>query len=604
MDYKKFATACAAAAMCLVLVALAARLWANDRRHSLPALVTLHTDGNGRVFVLLGDTFYVESATGDPLEVIPAARFGDAHIEGDFAVLGDDSMLLPGGDPLPASFSENLQRYERMPDTSTDSSPGTAPLQRCSLRTFKCEKLEGAGDHFHFRQSYRLAVDQQAGRIYVADTARQRVLILDMHGKVLASKTTGLWFPNGIRTRGAGQIEVADTNHHRAVTIALDHDGFGKDISQIILRFGKHEWPFGIVRDTAGTLWSVVAANGMGHGILVRWPPGVMRGQILALPQRAEPAYPESLNDGSVLVPDAVLYRIYHFAADGSALPDFGSADLKLRLHTLAGRYHFFTALFDYGWIIIAVLAIPLLHLTFYFQRQARANSGGDSFSITDAGTDDPSEVRPAMVWRAREYVFRKRVSALGSRSNRYMALAVGLAVIAAVSGLMYFSFKLRQLPRHHDFNNDGFDQTQQWLLGILFVAYAVYAWLSRSYERLYVSHSGIRYQTWLAGPLGFLARFYPSWQLRWEDISDIRLRFRGQGKLAPQWVYQLESGNGRVRSVSALFWHPEGQIDDTGLTLGMVLKRDPQVLRRVILKTTLYRLMDLSVQNGKRKPL
>lgn len=603
MDYRKLATLCAALAMSLVLVALATRLWSNNRRHNLPGLVTLHVATDGRVFVLFGNNLYVESQNGKSLEVISAEHFGLHDLDRDFAVLDDDSILLPAADPAPGSFSENLQRYERMPDASTDNSPGTVALQRCSLKTYRCTRLEGTGDYYHFRQSYRLAVDQTAGRIYVADTARQRLLILDMHGKVLAEKTSGVWFPNGIQLAGAGRIEVADTNDHRAVTIGVADDRFGPEISQVGLVATGHAWPFGIARESNGTLWAVLADNNMGHGVLERWPPDARRAQLLPLPGRAEPSYPALLPDGSVLVPDSNLYRIYRFAADGRAMPDFGSSELKTRLQAVARDARVFNALFNYGWIVIAVLAIPLLHLTSYFQRLARNVAGGETFMLDTQNPESATQAASSVTWRATEYVFRRSQAATGKRSSRLIAWAV-VALLVAVAGVLYFLYRIPARSSHNPDGRMSIEQGQIWFLVILLAVSAVYAWFSRRYERLYLTHTGIRYQTWLIGPLAFLAGLNPSWQLRWAEITGIRLCSRGNGRLPMQWQYELQDREGKTHRISALFWRLQNGQDDTGLTIWQINKRNPQILRDAIGTTMLYRLLELSTRTGARRSL
>lgn len=601
MDYKKLATACAAAAMCLVLIALSTRLWANSRRHNLPGLVTLHVATDGRVFVLFGNDLYIENRNGESLEVISAEHFGLHNLDRDFAILDDDSILLPAADPAPGSLSENLQRYERMPDTSTDSSSGTVALQRCSLRTYRCTRLEGAGDYYHFRQSYRLAVDQNAGRIYVADTARQRLLILNMQGKVLAEKTSGVWFPNGILLAGAGRIEVADTNDHRAVTIAVADDRFGPDISQVGLVAAGHAWPFGIAREPNGALWAVLADNNMGHGVLERWPHDAKRAQLLPLPRRAEPSYPALLPDGAVLVPDSNLYRIYRFAADGREMPDFGSSELKMRLQSTARNAHLLNALFNYGWIVIAVLAIPLLHLTFYFQRQTGRVAGGETFTIDVQSQGLATQAASPLTWRATEYVFRRCQAATGNRSNRLLTwVAVGSIVLIAV--VLYFTYQIPSRPGHNPDGDMSIEQGQIWFIVILLAVSAIYVWFSRRYERLYLTHTGIRYQTWLVGPLGFMAGLIPSWQLRWQEITGIRLCSRGNGRLPLQWQYELQDSQGRIYRISALFWRLQKGQDDTGLTIWQVNKRNPQILREAIGRTMLYKLLELSTRTGTRR--
>ncbi|MFE8605479.1 hypothetical protein [Archangium violaceum] len=126
------------------------------------------------MFVPLGDSLYVESPTGESLEVIPLSRFGVQHLEGDFAILSDDALLL-----------------------KTGKRQGGAPLQRCALKTGVCRPLDVGGNTFRAGVAFRLAVDERNQRIRVADTVHHR-LLLDVEGRILRELASGFLYPSSM----------------------------------------------------------------------------------------------------------------------------------------------------------------------------------------------------------------------------------------------------------------------------------------------------------------------------------------------------------------------------------------------------------------------
>src|SRR5687768_14758252 len=108
----------AGVAILSIVALLGVQTWATIARDEMPLFSLVHAAPDGRVFVLLDEALYVESPTGESLEVIPLSRFGVQHFEGDFAVLSDDSIILERG------------RVR-----------GEEPLQRCALKTGECREL-------------------------------------------------------------------------------------------------------------------------------------------------------------------------------------------------------------------------------------------------------------------------------------------------------------------------------------------------------------------------------------------------------------------------------------------------------------------------------
>ncbi|HEY0094916.1 MAG TPA: hypothetical protein VGB96_11345, partial [Archangium sp.] len=128
----------AAVAILSIVALLGLQTWASLARDRLPLFSLAHVAPDGRVFVLVDGNLYVESQTGESLEVIPLSRFGVQHFEGDFAVLSDDSIILKSG-----------------------RARGAEPLQRCALKTGECRQLDAAGgESLEAGVAFRLTVDE------------------------------------------------------------------------------------------------------------------------------------------------------------------------------------------------------------------------------------------------------------------------------------------------------------------------------------------------------------------------------------------------------------------------------------------------------------
>ncbi|HEV2321373.1 MAG TPA: hypothetical protein VGT42_03345 [Gammaproteobacteria bacterium] len=199
--------------------------------------------------------------------------------------------------------------------------------------------------------------------------------------------------------------------------------------------------------------------------------------------------------------------------------------------------------------------------------------------------------------------MFRRRVAAVNRSGRRTMGIILlGMALL--VGGMFaWLQYLIAQHPHHRvpvpPSHGGPADPTNYIMLVLVLIA-AVYLLASREYERLYISPQGVRYVSWLSGPLRFLQSLYPSWELSWDELKDIRLTRLAQGRGIQFWRYELVPRQGKVRRLPAGFWRLAGKDDDIPLTLFQNMKRDPTVIQAALSQTGLFRLLDLTLRARK----
>jgi hypothetical protein len=575
---KGTAASIAVVAMLSLVTLLGVRLWASMELGALPLFLKLHASPDGRVFVPLDDSLYVESPAGESLEVIPLSRFGVRHFQGDFAVLSDDSILLKPG------------KLE-----------GLEPLQRCSLKTGECRQLVGEGESFQAGESFRLTVDESQQRIWITDTEHHRLLLLEVDGRILHRKEKGFWFPSSMARVGDDAFLVSDTRHARIVRISAREDTFGKELGELRVdgwsKRPGHTRPKGIAIAADGARWVVLTDRSISNGELYRLGPEDATGTQLVLPEGTDAMYPEALAD-SVLLPDDALYRIHRFADDGTRMADFGSPELKARLSGFATRAGRLDAISRWSFIAMLFVAAPMLLIALWLNHRAAAAGAVELGVATAEPLAEGDELYRDAATRLRqergEYLFQRRYTVLASREARRVGWVVGLllSLTMLVTGTRFLVVVSRAFP---------FLKAQNqplWPLVLPLVALAVVLllagiwWLQvQKHERLLVDARGVRYVSCLSGPLAFLDFLSPSWEMPWLEIERITLKPALGGRLGAAWYYELQERSGTKRCVNALSWRLAGE-DEAGLTMQEVMRFHTANIQEAIRRTRLFRLL------------
>ena len=202
----------------------------------------------------------------------------------------------------------------------------------------------------------------------------------------------------------------------------------------------------------------------------------------------------------------------------------------------------------------------------------------------------------PAMAWTGQEAGFRKRYASILKRGDKWLSLGI-LALMGGAAAVYLLSDPApAAVPGTHDSSTDY----EGYVVIVLLAATVAQYFLARAYERLYLSDTGIRYVTFLGGPFAFLATFYPSWELRWDELADIRLVKRSYSRGGVAWFYVFVPKAAKERRVTVA-WAPVGAPPDGfGLTLWQLLTSDVAAWKAGIASTRLFQLLDLAMRARK----
>lgn len=606
MRKKTLGTLVAGGALLLVGAGLGIRLWANQQVDTMPLFGALHQAPDGRILIELADTLYIESQQGQSLDTIPLSRLGVSNFTGDFAILADNTIILQKGKIAGMSTHDFIRALARTGNQAAYvNKTGNVPLQRCDLKTYKCQTLSGTdGDYFTVSDPFKLAVDEAAQRILVADTDRQRLVLLDFSGKIL-STMGGLQFPNELQITGPELVTLADTNDGEVRRYSYSDDRLkaaegGTDLGDWMgIALPGFFFPTGYAKTDDGTQWLLIADGALRNGVLYRWGADNGRPKPIILP-RGDDVFWVAPTDGGVMVPDNAHYKIWQFANDGTLGGYFSSPQLDAVLADYAGEHRLYKALYSKSLWVMLLIAFPMLIWAWRLQtaieddaherRQSGPQSTGDASEEVAVAKVSAASATP--VWQANASVARsgegefRRYQGLNSPANNVGVLAlitVMLVLSATILGVeMYWvSKKFTQLRSLFA------DPILLTLFGAAFL-YVLWAWSSIFFERVYVTPEGIRYRSILSGPLFFLNFLWPSWQLPWREITDVKIRKKGRARTVKQWFYVITDRQGETRRISALVWRKVGKMH-AGMQIRYASFEKPERLREAIHSSVLY---------------
>lgn len=162
------------------------------------------------------------------------------------------------------------------------------------------------------------------GNIYVADSAKHRILIFDSNGNYLdrfgeaGQNKYQLWYPNSVAVADNGKIYVACKQSNRIVIFDSSHKPTWQiDLSQPLALTIKNKrlyvaTPRGImIGDLNGTLINTFGSRGPNPG-QVDFPTGIAVD-----------------NKGNIYVADSMNYRVQAFNAEGKSLWTYGKPPKK-----------------------------------------------------------------------------------------------------------------------------------------------------------------------------------------------------------------------------------------------------------------------------------
>ena len=607
MRKKTLGTLMAAGGLVLVAAGLGIRLWANSQLNSMPMFWAVHVAQDGRVLAELDDQLYIESAEGRSQAVVPLAKLGVKGFEGDFAILSDGSIILQKGELPPQSAHDVMRALTRTREEAPDTdAAGAVPLQRCSLNTMACTTLAGdAGQGFKVRRTFKLLVNEQAQRIYVADTDQQRLVVLDYAGNILSTKEGDLQFPNQMQMTAPGELTVVDTNHNRFVTYAVTGDGIGavlKDVPQgewLGMPMVDFFFPTGFVQTQDGSQFAILAGDNLTQGMLFRRTPDAAGATRIPLPDGAD-VLTLAATDDEVLVPDNGNYRLHAIGFDGTDHGDFGSDVLTAKFDECAAQRRLYSTIFGYSLWVMLLFAAPLLLLAVRLQRVAE-DSEDDAVPATKVVAGTGHEAVDAQALQENGLVagflsftvkppfeFRRQWGRHALFNSQAGLLCATVILLAGPAVLLYWDIQIRL---HHPQAPSLFSQWPFVIICVLVPVMLGWLWSSSLLERVYINRNGMVYQSQFSGPLEWLSFLRPSWALRWTEIAQVTLWGRGDARHPQDWFYLVREQQGKVHRVSALAWKLTGQADGNPQYVPGA-RMDEDTLRSAIHGTALYQLI------------
>jgi sugar lactone lactonase YvrE len=303
---------------------------------------------DGRLFVASHGKVHVFTKEGRREQAFDLRGLGVDRIPADLAVRSDGRLLV--------------------------ADPSAALLAVCDLQKGRCGGrdlgLPGwTAEHLMPGNTFKFALDEAQGRIYISDNGGNRLVIADHDGKVL-SRSGGreVHFPNQIRSYAPGEVTVVDTNNRRVATFDVSGDKVGRVVRAFstdapgVARAGR-SWPFAMARLPDGGYWVLLAANGMKNADVILFSGDGKARKRVDLGEASDP-FAIALWNGWVLVADARTYRLHAFNADGSELGQLSEADWDRELdqhRATAATWKLVRLLATLGVILFPLLGIGVL---------------------------------------------------------------------------------------------------------------------------------------------------------------------------------------------------------------------------------------------------
>lgn len=301
-----------------MLLALFVIWYASEQKNSHYGPSKIRVTHQGDIWILSDGILHVLNSEGAIQRIIRLDSWNRSSLLSDFFPLSNGDLLL--------------------------AEPDTHEIYRCHLGA-ACKPLLASSRAAigETKNAMMLSVDEGKQRIFVADNAGHRLLLLNLDGQLLGD--TGqprarFWYPNQIELQGDALL-VVDTNHRRIVRVPVVGDRFGEARWELHTAAAKvrpgRRWPMSFLVLPDGQWWVAIAQEGMRRADVARFnATGLPIGDV-ALENTADPVSMALVGD-RVLVADNEHYRVRQFDLQGNPLPDFGSAVFREYLARLAQR--------------------------------------------------------------------------------------------------------------------------------------------------------------------------------------------------------------------------------------------------------------------------
>lgn len=351
--------------------------------------VALHSDSQGNQWIAFTEDLFKLSADGTAAQQFPASAFNVYSFIGDFAVFNNDDLLIYQKADL------NIWQTLLL-NTDTGAAPTQNGLLRCVMLgpQPQCQPFSD----YQIASSFKLAIDPVTEHVFIADTVKHKVVVLDAQGKLIQT-IKQFQYPNQLWI-DQQTLYVTDTNNHRISAFAiqsgkLDAKRIDYDIIPDNAPSVTHTFPTAWVK--FGDYWLHILTNhalakGAVYAIADLNTPNT---QIrLPLPENADPIVMSVLGQ-YLVVSDFKSNRLYRFDQTLQPVSDLSGPLLQDYVTQLTAQQRRFA---PYKYIIIALgisLFGGLLGFMLYKEKttpkqpETSVSEQGDSFRLsTDQGVE------------------------------------------------------------------------------------------------------------------------------------------------------------------------------------------------------------------------
>ncbi len=374
----------ATAVIVLTILAAGVWTWAGGRAKEFGGPAGLAIAPDGRLFIQVQNVLLEHDAEGTFARRHDLGTVGVERFLGGFDFFSNGDVLLRLG-PDTRTLGDNLRAYQRQTNEAslTPDVPG-AGMHRCSIPAWHCSPF--GVPPIDFKAAMSLHIDRSDDSVYVSDSTRHVLRKYRSDGTLLAVSDGGYHFPNQLLLHD-GLLHVADTNHHRIVTLDPSTDTFGAevaghDVVPALAETTDRRWPSHFAR-IGDEWWVNNMRTGMNEGGIYVFDDDWQYLRRVMLPGTADPIAIRSFGD-VVLVTDWNNDRVYQLTDAGEVAGDFESSGLAALLDESRNQRRKFR-LMAYGAVGNAALLIIVLVLR-GTQWRRRAEKAADEAAGFDPG--------------------------------------------------------------------------------------------------------------------------------------------------------------------------------------------------------------------------
>lgn len=372
-----------------------------DKRNEFKGASFLHYQ-DGFINILLDDTIHRYSDYGDYSQIY-LPDLGIESLVGGFS-------FFPNGDLLIRKDASGFDLWNKILVYLRVSGKGTAKnesatLVRCDVVAKACVEVT---NDVSFERSFRSHVLDN-GHIIVADTSNHRLLRFDEDGALVEKAEKGFRFPNKVQVIN-DRLYVANTNRN-AISI-LDLEG-KIDISASdrwqhwslksgVAKENKHTFPTEFVKIEKGL---VVLSQGISlarGSLYLMDSKGSLQG-VFDMPRDTD-IISIAPYRGEILASDFSSYKVYRFSQRGELLGELNSPELVAALEANKHGYHQYDQYLTYLYIVGGIVFVFLFIIAAWLEwaRQKHQKQSLQQVDITQFGDyPEPGFDHPEVKWLA-----------------------------------------------------------------------------------------------------------------------------------------------------------------------------------------------------------